>query len=102
MPDTDTITISPNVEAGAKLLDEHFGTTTWRADVDQERLSIRSTHDCVLGQLFGDFDLGLEHLEIRGRDASTFFGFDIGPWDMDPDKAFTELTRQWLSVLNQA
>lgn len=48
------------VSRGVELLDEKV--PDWRGSVDIERLDIANTHDCILGQVFGDYHVGMDVL----------------------------------------
>lgn len=50
---TEKESISPRVERGAAWLDEN--RPGWRDAIDLRRLRLSSTHNCVLGQVFGGF-----------------------------------------------
>lgn len=43
---------------GIMFLDAH-GPKDWRKHVDLERLLMQSCHDCVLGQLYTEFSIGI-------------------------------------------
>lgn len=63
-------------ERGAKLLDDFL--PRWAEIVDTARLSLDDCHRCVLGQLFGEYELGANWLErVLGRQRPTFYGFDV-------------------------
>lgn len=50
---------------GIMFLDAH-GPKDWRKHVDLKRLLMQSCHDCVLGQLYTEFSVGLRILGITG------------------------------------
>ncbi len=47
-----------SVARGVKLLDEHFDGPGWRFDVNLKEFNISEPDNCILGQLFGDYDHG--------------------------------------------
>lgn len=61
------------VEAGVNLLDQKV--PGWAERIDVYTLNIASTRCCVLGQLFGDFGLGLFKLYLEPT-GSKHFGFE--------------------------
>lgn len=73
-------------EAGAKFLDEN-GPQNWRDKIQPAELELSSSTDCVLGQLYGDYGVGLASLRINGFQEREL-GFDG-----------RTSTMTWLSVL---
>jgi Uri superfamily endonuclease len=57
------------VDHGAALLDERL--PGWRRVIDPDGLELRHCSECILGQLFGDYDRGLQALGLSEDDAST-------------------------------
>lgn len=60
------------VERGARLLDEYHGNPDWAHKIDSSTFDMGDEEKCVLGQLFGDFDVQsaeLTHFDtwIRGE-----------------------------------
>jgi len=70
---------------GASLLDVHFKGYDWRSEIDIETLEMDSSSQCVLGQLFGDYQNGLIALKLddvsMGLDARREAGFSTCAWD---------------------
>jgi hypothetical protein len=67
--------VSPE-ERGAKLLDEKY-EGNWRKKVDVDKLNMDYQDECILGQIYGDYEDGLE--ELFGScdyQASEDYGFD--------------------------
>jgi hypothetical protein len=60
-----TLTIAERVQRGASLLDTKF--PGWVDQVDLSTLDLASGCDCILGQRFGDFNLGarMTHLSVE-------------------------------------
>jgi len=54
--------VERRVEAGARLLDRMM--PSWEELIDLDKLHINSGTDCILGQLFGGFERGLEPLGL--------------------------------------
>lgn len=97
-------TIAERVSAGIALLDEKV--PDWRERVSVEDFDIRSTYNCILGQVFGGVDagyhVGLERLGLEkcsccyeeNTVASCGFDVDFGD-DMDFAMQFTLLQDEW-------
>jgi hypothetical protein len=60
------------IENGVKLLDENLGED-WVYKINLDKLDIASIYDCVLGQLYGNFDRGCRILKLD----STIFSLDL-------------------------
>lgn len=95
------------VAFGAKLLDEFFGDSSdnpeaWWKMVDLEYLDITTCSSCVLGLIFGDYERGLDTLEVNSADADLvgFNTYDI--WalnastiDLGYSRSADELKKAW-------
>jgi hypothetical protein len=67
------------VRLGAARLDTAY--PRWAEQVDTQRLNLRSSHTCVLGQVFGTYGNGLDALGIAGMGRR--YGFvALGDRDM--------------------
>lgn len=81
------------VATSAELLRGYYCGNRWRALVDTSRLDMRSTRDCVLGQLFGSLSNGCHAFgELVFEPA---FAFDGGS-----DEANDVLTQAWREQLD--
>jgi hypothetical protein len=80
------------VQAGIKLLDEQ--EPGWRAKIDKDSLDLGSCSVCVLGQVFGDYEEGLEMLDL-GTGSSYAYGFNTNSADMQA------LTAAWKEALGK-
>lgn len=72
-PDTQ---LNERVKRGAALLD--LKVPGWRHMIDDQRLNMSSTEDCILGQLFDQYIRGIDFLgldEAYGEDRD--HGFDL-------------------------
>lgn len=88
--------ISPEVQAGAELLDEKISKWYWLIDLDT--LDIADPTGCVLGQLFEDYVTGLDTFDEIGRAAE--YGFNAyGDGDRDEFEEYRSLTAQWREVI---
>lgn len=81
------------VDNGVRLLDR-YGPAGWRDRIDPGVLDIDSSADCVVGQLYGDWEVGQAELEFRDAEAAEFFG--LYPAE-DGDAA--NLTASWRALL---
>lgn len=100
------------VEAGAAFLNET--RPAWMDEVDPGTLSIASVSNCVLGQLYEDYDrgravLGLDRFDARDLGFTTFGGDDISLVFKDeigrsfPNHvlAFRALTEAWQDYITR-
>lgn len=98
--------LARRVAAGARLLDRH--QPGWDHRVDPDTLDAEDVGRCVLGQLFGGYEQGLDELAAcRCDDVATYHrdpvawaavhGFDLDV--TEPRAAFRELTSAWRAEL---
>lgn len=93
------------VNKGVELLDSYFGSrSTWLNEIDRDQLDMTDTKTCVLGQLFGDYFIGVNKLyesmdPYTPRMRASDYGFNANAW-IDTD---LEILRQlWLEVLDKS
>lgn len=100
------------VARGMALLDAH-GPADWRERIDLDRLTFKSSTDCVLGQVYGDMDLGLDELAglLMAEDVSVYsdtgqaamynHGFTASPESLTPDSPEDDaaLVAAWRAAL---
>jgi hypothetical protein len=109
-------TVAERVSAGIALLDEEI--PNWRDKIDLTELNIRSTRNCVLGQVFKTDDDSWENGYDRGRSVLNFqdcsccsgegqlnpydYGFDASQDDddLDVDTQFNQLQEEWKRQLS--
>jgi hypothetical protein len=94
---TDALTLDDaidRVREGAAFLDAQV--PNWRAGIDPFDLDLRSHTQCVLGQLFGHYNDGMQALGL-GWVELEHYGFDS-----DDDADFPLLTEAWAMALEQA
>lgn len=93
------------IDAGIKLLDRQ--APGWRAQVDLDRLDMRYTHTCVIGQLVrgrGSYYAYLHQLGIDGDEAQ--YGFDIPhlTWEDVTEEYVIDqwrvLTQEWRDAIS--
>lgn len=85
-------TIQERVDRGAALLDAEIPGWVQRIDLDRFRMS--SCSRCILGQLFGSFENGLDELHLRSRVDSPE-GFDI----VTPEDEYAAFTAAWKQLI---
>ena len=76
------------IARGVKLLDAKV--PGWREKIDRDQLSMGDGCNCILGQIYGHFDEGID--ELDSEDEAAERGFDS---EHDPI-SWEELTREWL------
>jgi hypothetical protein len=88
-------TINERVRRGAALLDER--TPGWMERINLDRLDIGSLADCPLGQVFGGFWAGHQHLwgTLWMSGEARQHGF------ADLPKNFTALTETWRALISE-
>lgn len=98
---------SLRAKAGASLLD--VLRPGWAKQINLDALDLSNCSACVLGQLFGHFDAGLEKvfalkandqalrhtLDDTGEDVSDRAGFSIKDFTPDRERHYGNLTRAW-------
>jgi hypothetical protein len=98
--------LARRVAAGARLLDRHY--PGWHRRVDPEVLDALDTGRCVLGQLFGGYEQGLDELtdcrcdKVAGYHRNPVAWAAAHGFDLDvaePRAAFGELTVAWRAEL---
>ena len=57
------------IKNGIKLLNKKY--PGWQEKIDIDTLNLKSCTECILGQLYSDFDNGRDHLGIEDYEASS-------------------------------
>jgi hypothetical protein len=83
------------VENGIKFLDRVM-PPKWRQKINLDELSLSSTADCVLGQLYGDYDDGRYQLDLDGDEAEEYGFVLYGVEERD----YWKLTQAWKLALS--
>jgi hypothetical protein len=94
MTPTDLPAIPQRVAAGAALLDRH--EPRWWRQVDPARLDLADPDLDVLGQLYGQFEVGLA---VLGEPDPVACGFDLDASDADAD--YPALIAAWQQAIGQ-
>lgn len=85
---------SVEIQRGAALLDQH--NPDWWKKIDLRSLDMRSHYDCIMGQLYVNYYLGLDRFALLG--SGYYFGFIS---EDDSKEAFLALENQWIDLINQ-
>lgn len=97
------------IQKGAELLDTHFGGPEWRERINTDSLLMRNIHNCILGQLFGNYWDALSTLGVREYQTylanervpvASDYGFQM-PMDTDDwmDNGYQTLQAEWVTYL---
>jgi hypothetical protein len=86
------------VERGAAVLDE--AAPGWPDAVNTTRLDVRTSPDCVLGQVFGSYHGARRTLGITDGAA---YGFSLpgGFWDRPLPELWADLNRSWVECIER-
>lgn len=96
------------VARGTELLDAYYaknplpGGMNWRAGIDPEKLWMRNRWLCILGQLFGSYETGLDALGLNRYDMLDvtkhpgYYGFETSGCD---HVTWEDLTQAWKAAL---
>jgi hypothetical protein len=92
------------VRKGIALLDKD-GPADWRELIDLRILNIATIHNCVLGQLYGNYDVGMGKLASRacsyGKAAPDpgWYGFSLSKYGAE---TWDKLNQVWKQELKKA
>jgi len=84
----------PRIERGAALLDDKV--PGWQDKIDLATLDMSNCANCVVGQVYGDYDLGLAELDGEAQRQPSRYGFAALPTEM-----FDTLTDKWRAFLER-
>lgn len=88
---------------GAAFLDERV--PGWEVQIDLGRLEFPSPTCCVVGQIYGDLQVGYKQLGVGlGGDVQfdvSEHGFNLPALLRDPDQQWTDLTAAWRALIEQ-
>lgn len=93
-------TVAERVSAGAEMLDAL--EPGWRDRIDVETFDIYSTTHCVLGQLQGSYDSGVEYYGLDAGESAREYGFDLLASECCSEKEpmyWEALQEAWLNEL---
>lgn len=91
-------TLTP-VESGASLLDEKV--PGWWRDVNPGNLMMAVAELCVLGQIFGLYEIGVHVLGLDFNEASNHYGFNAPTDIFFASSAYETLTEEWREQIFQ-
>jgi len=92
------------IRRGIKLLD-CTEVSDWRDKINLDILDLGCGGDCILGQLYQDFDIGLDELSLSTQEAE-YYGLKLAgiSWWNDPtshyDREYAKLTQLWKEALS--
>lgn len=72
---TEDQLLKDHVSLGATLLDR--AEPEWAAMVDVDGLNLNETDLCILGQIFGTYDKGLQALNMAEGTSAALHGFNL-------------------------
>jgi hypothetical protein len=85
------------VKAGIELLEREIGPE-WVERIELETLCLSDSSTCVLGQVYGDFNYGLQELwEDTDHDLTLIEAMHRGFYE--PSEDYGELQEIWMAVL---
>lgn len=108
-PPADSDALDPRVAKGCELLDrDHLG---WANLIDLERFDLKSSSDCVIGQVYGDYDRVYGLLDRKGmpdyliHPEETEHGFIIDTDDhfcgAEVERAYDALEQAWVDEISR-
>ena len=63
------MSLEQKIQRGIQLLDEKVPDWHYRVSVHKENFGMEYSNCCILGQLFGDFDVGRKRLGLSDRQS---------------------------------
>lgn len=70
--------IAKRVAKGAALLD--VKRPGWEKEVNVYSINMNSPYDCILGQIYHNYEWGLDSLELEGNWSAKRHGFELTGW----------------------
>ncbi len=89
------------IDAGVALLDKEIGPE-WVFRVNLLAFDIRSPCRCVIGQVMGDYDAGINQLALEDEEdviAGERLGFTLNSWSFS--EGWDLLDEEWVERLTQ-
>ena len=89
------VRLRERVRAGMALLD--FRKPGWRHKIDLEKLDLRSCQSCVLGEVYGDYCLGMSTLfphDENSTSSRSEVAQSLGFY-LNNDRHYNDLTAVW-------
>ena len=81
------------VDKGFRRLNQFFAGPDWTSRISTGELDMETTHRCILGQLFGSYDTGVEALNLNDDEE---FAIDYGYCPLEgTDTGNRVLTEEW-------
>lgn len=93
------MSIAQRVANGVELLDAKV--PDWRSKVETETLAILSLDQCVIGQVFGGWKVGVDQLGLT-REMQESHGFELTPQEYyaEPVQVDDDLEHEWIKAIN--
>ena len=82
------------VAAGAALLDQEF--EGWETQIDLDLLDLANGDNCILAQLYGDYEGGLSDLGVDGTDHGFYLAGTLTWRSEAEDARWATLTELWI------
>ena len=97
--------IRATARRGEKLLDNR--APGWDNMVDADKIWMDDCLDCILGQVFGTFEDGIEHLGLSMDNEGSYYGFYVSFITEDGNRLssgsicrrYAILRNEWLHIL---
>jgi hypothetical protein len=94
----EQVPMPERVDAGVRLLRTRRAPAHAFDRVDPDRLDLSTCADCVLGQIFGDYALGLDALDLT-EETTVAYGFDLGYLEEQLIDVLTVLWRERIEAM---
>jgi hypothetical protein len=101
---SEVVEVSKEVRRGAALLDEE--RPNWFEEIDLDELKMANCNHCILGQIYGEYDAGIEVLsgegieEIYGPDQGFDREYHLISTKTERFQSYESLQAQWTAVIN--
>lgn len=82
--------IRARVQKGVALLDKEV--PDWKERIDPGTLNVAASNSCILGQLFGDYFVGVAKLGLSGTQTRALGFYNITD---EAIQEYQKLTKEW-------
>jgi len=86
--------MNAQIRSGIEILDDIIGPI-WIRSIDVESLDIRDCNQCILGQLYGSYECGVDYLFQGSEQRASDHGF------IAPSDGIDRLTQEWKNVIDK-
>jgi hypothetical protein len=99
------LTVQQRVPQGVSVLDENL--PNWRDLITRSTLILSNYSGCVLGQLYGDFGIGADTLNLDAQEAKdcgfdSYASYATVETSLECEAEWAELQAEWEKVLDVA